>query len=105
MSAPRYAIGDILYVKESAAVGALEAVIISGVEMQPDNMVWVYKVTLAGNPQARATFGDMIQYYGSAKLYWWESELVSACDAYDLAIDYLQARINTITALRHSQCN
>ena len=102
-SMPTYDIGDIIYLRESAALGFLEAVKISGIMLGPNG--WVYAIAAkAGQPTAQSTFGDRITAVQGMVLYFSEDEFVTVCDAQLLVEANLTAQLNRIQAQRASQC-
>lgn len=104
MQAPLYNIGDILYIKESAAIGFLEAVRISGV-YQHTQENWIYTVEArAASPRPAAIGGDRILHVNNAVLYFSESELISYCEALTLAESNVSNRLVQLQQLRASHC-
>jgi hypothetical protein len=104
MDAPTYDIGDVVYLRESASLGFLEAVTISGVTYTAQG--WAYAI-LAGrsSPSSIAYYGDRIQHVSSKILYFTESELVSECDALELAETNAQTQLTSLQAQRSSLCD
>jgi hypothetical protein len=100
---PTYDIGDVVYLRESAALGFLEAVVISGISRGPNN--WVYSIVArAGQPAAPALYGDRITAVQGMILYFSEDEFVTVCDAQALVEANLQAQLDRIQLQRASQC-
>lgn len=84
MIPPTYDINDVVYLRESAALGFLEAVRITGVHKYKDG--WVYTIgSRVADPRHPATFGDRISHVHAQTLYFSEDELVTHCDALLLA--------------------
>jgi len=100
---PLYDVGDSVYLRESAAMGFLEGVIISGITR--NRGVWSYAVTMT---QAGATapgyYGDRASLTSNKTLYFTESEFVSKCDALSLAKANLQIQLDKIQAQIDSVC-
>ncbi len=102
MDAPLYEEGDTVYLRESAAIGFLEAVIISGIR-RGDNK-WLYSVQ-AGISQRNAThYGDKISFVNGAQLLFTEEEFVPLCTALDLAEANLQRQLADIQRRKASLC-
>ena len=100
---PLYEPGDILYLLESAALGFLEAVRISGMMYGPNG--WLYTVSAkASQPTAPSHFGDRITAVQGATLYFSEDEFVLVCDAQALVEANLQAQLDRIKLQRAAQC-
>lgn len=102
-SAPLYDIDDVVYLKESAALGFLEAVKINGVTLSRQG--WIYTIEAkAAYPQAPTTFGDRITAVQAMTLYFGEDEFVTPCDAMALVEANLQEQLVRIQAQRSSIC-
>ncbi len=80
---PVYKEGDTAYLRESAALGFLEAVTISGLVRQNGN--WLYSVKFGGMSRSVALYGDRISLVNSKMVYFSQNELISLCDALALA--------------------
>ena len=103
MDAPAYEPGDTVYLKESAAIGFLEAVVISGVSWGNDQ--WLYSVrTGISQPWGASHYGDKILLVNGAKLLFSEEEFVPLCTALDLAEANLQRQLADIQRRRAALC-
>lgn len=101
---PLYDRGDIVYLRESAALGFLEAVQISGVMRGPNG--WLYAIVAkAGQPMAPSHFGDRITAVQGMILYFSEDEFVTVCDAQLLVEANLQTQLSRIQAQRAALCS
>ncbi len=99
----KYKVHDIAYIKESAALGFIEAVKISGVHMYKDG--WVYTISsMVANPQHASTYGDRVSFVHGQILYYSEDEFVSHCDALALAEANAQRNLERIQAQRLAIC-
>lgn len=84
MVAPAYDIGEIVYLRESAGIGHLEAVRISGVARHGNT--WLYTVsTTLSNPHSASHYGDKIAAVNSKLLYFTETEFITKCEALSLS--------------------
>ena len=102
-SAPAFNIGQVVYLRESAALGRLEAMRISGIHMATDE--WIYTITLDGPAQrSTATFGDRVSLITGAILTYTESEFVLLCDALALAEANAQRALDKVQAQRAALC-
>lgn len=103
MVQPKYDIGAVVYLRESAAVGSLEAVKISGIHKIATG--WVYSIAagIAG-ATAPAIFGDRITAINGATLFYTEDELLSVCDALVLVEANVLARYRSVHAQRIAIC-
>lgn len=103
MSNPAYEVNQVLYLKESAAIGFLEAVVINSVTSSPNG--WVYSWRSMGQPQQIQSYGDRRSFGGAGKvLYLTEGELISKCDALALIRSTLQAKIDGVDRMIQNQC-
>jgi hypothetical protein len=92
---PLYRINDIVYLRESAAIGSIEALRITDVSSYQNT--WVYKVASSINsPRAPSTFGDRISHVTGAVLYYTQSEFCDLCTALNIAKDVLEKRLQVI---------
>ncbi len=97
---PAYDIGDKAYIRESAAIGFLEAVVISGVVRgQFNNWLYTYRAGVS-RPVPSQTYGDRRSLVTGASLYLDESELIAYPEALRLIEANLQASLDRIQALR-----
>jgi hypothetical protein len=104
ISRPLYEPGDIVYLRESAALGFLEAVQISTLMYGPNG--WVYTTrSRAGQPTALSHYGDRASLVNGVTLYFSEDEFVTVCDAQLLVEANLQAQLDRIRSQRSSQCS
>ena len=103
MSNPVYDIGQVVYLRESAAMGFLEAVKISG--LYKTNAGWTYTIeSRSAQPSAAATYGDRISFANNSTLYLSEGEFVTVCEALDLAEAYALRLLQSIQAKKQSLC-
>jgi len=108
MDAPLYEPGDVLYLKESAALGFLEAVTINSVQWgastQWRQAGWVYTILAGGVMPRGARYGEHTLSVNGAVLYYTEDELVPACDAMELVEANLTRQLTVIQAQRNAIC-
>jgi hypothetical protein len=103
LEAPTYSPGDVVYLRESAALGFLEAVQISGLVYS--NGMWLYSIQAkVGNPQAPATYGDRITAVHGKTIFFTQNELVDVCEALRLAEANAQRNLDRLQAQRASLC-
>lgn len=101
--APLFEVNNIVYVRESAALGFLEAYRISSV-LRASGDEWVYSINIIRRPGTPPLFGERISHQPEGVLYFNESELISKCEALELIEDHLTSRLSTIQQLRASEC-
>lgn len=103
INAPTYSPGEVVYLKESAALGFLEAVRISGVMYTQNG--WLYTIQAkSGLPVSPSHFGDRRIAVHGATLYFSEDEFLTVCDAELLVEANLQAQLDRIKLQRSIQC-
>jgi hypothetical protein len=103
MDAPLYDIGDVVYLRESAAIGHLEAVTISGATYRESK--WMYAIRAGrAQPSSVPYYGDRISAVNAKTLYFTESELVVLCDALLLAEANAQRALERIQLQRANLC-
>lgn len=84
MDSPKYDVGTVVYLKESAALGYIEPVKISGILRYQDS--WVYTITNhAAQPRQAQIYGDRYTQIYDTHINFTENELLTLCDALDLA--------------------
>jgi len=108
MSNPKYNVNDVVYLRESAALGFLEAMRINSVNNSDISSGWLYTLSASQlQPIAASHYGEMItSTYGrgsihsssGAQVYFTEDEFVSLCEALDLIRAVLQARLSKVEA-------
>ena len=79
-NAPVYSPRDVVYIKESAALGFLEAVVINTVVRTNDQWLYTIRVGTA-SPVAPPIYGDRRSLVHGATVYFTEDELITHCDA------------------------
>lgn len=90
-AAPRYQIDEVVYLRASAALGELESYRVGAV--QDRGIGWVYQIFIDSRPPAEWTLGDRIDLKEERLLFFTEEELVSLCEALDLAATALAGTI------------
>jgi 2-keto-4-pentenoate hydratase len=104
VSTPAYTIDDVVYLKESAGIGFLEAMRVSGVQLNAGG--WVYSVSVApAYPMRAGTYGDRRLLMTGTTIYYSEDELLQYCDALQLALNVARTRYETLLALSQAKCN
>lgn len=95
---PKFRIGDIVYSVESASLGELDAYRIGAIAQKSPG-IWVYQFYIEKRPPDQQTVEDRIDLRYSTNLFYEESELTGMCDAVQLALINLQARMNRVCQL------
>ncbi len=101
-SSPLYGIGDVVYFRESAALGFLEAVRISGATLRFGG--WLYTINANMRPPTAGSFHDRRSLVSTEVMYYSESELVVLCEAMILAEANAKRAYDRIKAQRQLHC-
>lgn len=104
MAEPTFNPGDVVYMRESAALGFLEAVRVSSVGAISDGD-WTYTVAFDGKLPDVPTFGDRVNYRQPHSVEYRESELVSLCDAADLVEAFHDSELTRIRSISSDRCD
>lgn len=97
---PKYTVGDVVYLRESAAIGSLEAVKIWGVHLGQNG--WVYTIN-ASHPGHSGGL-DRRSNIGAQTLYYTEDEFLLLCDALVLVEVNAKAAYDRAKAQRQAFC-
>lgn len=98
MSAPLYDVGDVVYLKESAALGLVEAVRIGTVTK--NNSGWAYGIVTSSAQMS----GDRRSVVHGGVIYYGEDEFVTLCEALNLAEANVRLKLEKIQAQRAALC-
>ena len=103
ISPPTYDSGEIAYLRESAALGFLEQVRISGVFRGPDG--WMYSIDASvSRPRPVSFYGDKRSMVHGATMYFTEEEFVPLCDALELVEANARRALEKAQAQRAALC-
>lgn len=92
---PLYRIGDIVYLNESANLGELEAYKIGAIQQaQPGR--WVYQIFIEKRPPDSQTVEDRDDLRFPHELFFDEVDLLTLCEANNIALNNVQNRINRL---------
>ena len=104
MNNPKYAIDEVVYLRESSAIGFIEAARISGITYSDQGWLYTLRTNIA-NPRVPTTFGDRNAFAKFGELIYTEDELITYCDALVLAEAYAQRVLTNIQSQIASFCN
>ena len=103
MTGPKYSPGDVVYLRESAALGFLEPVKVSTIIF--NNNVWVYTIQASpSQPLAPSLYGDRTSLISGSVLYFTEDEMIDECTALNLAEARAQAVLLAIQSKKQKHC-
>jgi hypothetical protein len=97
---PLYCIGETVYLRDSAALGFIEAYVIKLPHYEPNGDITYELVTQMKPHGLTHTIGDRITGQPSLPLRLPEQGLVTYAEALDLAIDNLTLQLNQLQAQR-----
>ena len=104
MSAPIWNIDDIVYLVESAKVGAIESYQVAQLR-QDATGVWYYTIAVPLRPpNSNMTYGDRIGLRQNLDFELAESELCTYCEAVDLALASARANLARLEQLKSIHC-
>lgn len=96
--APIYNQGDTVYLRDSAALGFLEAYIVKSIVHRPDGLIHYYLSTHLKPPTANMTMGDRNTGRVLRQITFYESDLISYCEALVLAIENTEKQLASLQA-------
>jgi len=96
--APIYSQGDTVYLRDSAALGFLEAYIVQSIVHRPDGVIQYYLATHLKPPAVNMTMGDRNTGRVLRQLTFLETDLISYCEALVLAIDNTEKQLAALQA-------
>lgn len=103
MNNPAFEVGQVVYFRESAAIGNIEPIIISSIMSKSDT--WLYSVRFKGSmPTASPQYGDKISVIHATTIFYQQSELITLCEALEIAEQNAQRVLNKIQAQRTAVC-
>ncbi len=105
MQTPLYSIDDVVYLKESAGVGFIEAYQVAAVSYDVSGNV-IYKLRTGVRPPTNpATIGELSSGLHFLPLLVLESNLISYCDALDMAIAVEEAKLTELRRYKNANCS
>jgi hypothetical protein len=99
-AAPKFARTEVVYIRESAALGFLEAYKIQSIHYTPDGLIHYQICQSFTGPDVNTTFGDRIRHRSLPNITFLEQDLITYCEALVLVDNSLTAQINTIRSLQ-----
>lgn len=100
---PSYSVGDVVYLRESAGLGFLEAVRIS--EVRSRSSEWIYSIQARASQPNSVSYGDRISHVNGQVLYFSESELISQCEALTIMEAAVSANLIKIQQMKTNLCD
>jgi hypothetical protein len=96
---PTYKVNDVIYLRDSAMIGRLEAYRVDRVKYDI-KYGWLYCAVIhMGGPETDTVI-DHYNLKHVSSLWFRESDLIPVCDAATMAIDTLRHRLNSLNARR-----
>ena len=107
MAQSLYEVGADVYLRASATKGFLEHYTVVGLGQGPDGF-WRYSIGIAQSPPIiSTTVGDRSTLKGNflkMDIEFYEDDLITYCDALDIAIPIALAQYNRLIAMRDLSC-
>jgi hypothetical protein len=104
-SNPKYKIGDVVYLRESAMLGFIESYQVGGIRIDPRYNKWTYEIYIRPRGPETSTVIDMATLRNiNEKLAFMEDELIEFCDALAYAITNTTNRLNYLISQKISKC-
>lgn len=100
---PKFKINDIVYLNESANLGELDAYRINAIQ-QAISGRWVYQFFIEKRPPAGQTVEDRIDLKLPRQLFFDEAELLTLCEAVNIALLNVQHRMNVALNIKATIC-
>ena len=97
--APVYNIGQTVYLRESAALGFLEAYNVKEIVYQPNGKLYYTLVTSLKPPAAVQTIGDRVTGLQVLPIKFYEEDLIGYREALEMCIANLQIQLNDLQRL------
>lgn len=98
MDVPKYNVGDVVYLRESAGIGHLETVHIRAVVSFQGSWAYVISTSSMNNISA-STYSDRINYQTGVGIYYSQNELLTKAEALEMAIDTTTAKLTRLQEL------
>ncbi len=98
----KYNPGDVVYLRESAALGQLEAVKISGAHLGQNG--WMYSINSSLSPPSMGGAMERRSQISTQTVYYTEDEFLVLCDALVLVETNAKASYDRAKAQRQSFC-
>jgi len=102
-AAPKFQIDEAVYLLSSAALGELEAYRVGAV--QDRGIGWVYQIFIDQRPPHEWTLGDRIDLKEERNLFFHEDELITICEALDLAASAISNTLARIKFQIEEECS
>jgi hypothetical protein len=103
-NAPLYNIGDIIYLKESAAIGKLESYRIDNIIFDSSVSLWMYQVDVRQRGSESRTVLDAYNLSQRRILFFKEPEVGTFCDVIDTAITAHENRLTLLNFKANGVC-
>ena len=104
VAAPLYSPGDTVYLRDSAALGFLEAYIVKTITYRADGQIQYYLATHLNPPTVSMTMGDRNTGRVLKQITFFEHDLIVFCDAIVLAITNTEKQLAALLAQYAVSC-
>lgn len=100
---PRFEVGERVFIRASANIGFIESYDVDRVHFTPSRQQFAYEINLARFP-VQGNIGDRRPSDPGAQLFFNESEFVSECEAFDIAVNKLRKELKQ-AEIKAEACN
>jgi len=103
-STPRFKIGDVVYLRESAELGQLEAYRVG--QISRAGGFFIYTIFINPRPAQEAAMGDQIDgKRRDTQMSYGEDVLLTFCEAVDIAITEVERKLDNLRFIQESRCS
>jgi len=99
-SAPLYSIGNVVYIRESAALGFIEAYAVESIRYNQDGVPTYKLVGSLKPPNVAQSVGDRVTGQRLLPIEFIESNLIDMCEALRLAAASLTVQLDNIESMQ-----
>jgi hypothetical protein len=102
---PEYNVGDVVYLRSSAAIGRLDPFKISGIK-QTQQGRWIYRIDIFKKPPHRQLLGDTYDgRLSEPSIFYTSEEFIDQCEGLDLMVYNLERQIASVESQMVGVCD
>jgi len=101
---PIFDINDVVYLRESAVAGFIERYQISSIRYDNSSSQWVYAIDIKQRGPAHSTVLDRVDLTARSTLEFRQSELLTFCEAMEIAIIESEKRLERLRITYSQRC-
>lgn len=104
MTAPRFKINDLVYLKSSAATGMLESYRVSQILQTSASSSWKYKIAIRKKYATSQTVEDQVDLQTEQPFILDETDLLTGCEAAVIMVANAKKRYDQALAMQSTLC-